>query len=138
MLLTTCTWENGKYESFRMIPVSLEAPYTEVFYDPTARVLVILSKDKKEHFTLLQKIDKFGRGLTEKDKGQAKEILERQRVQTYKEYYVDRPSEISQLIQLVAFNADTFGFEKYLNEPVVLQSDETYDKSNQLATADLS
>jgi hypothetical protein len=136
LLLTTCNWENGQYESFKMIPVTNDCPYTEVFYDPLARVLVLFAKDKKEHFTVLQKLDEFGHGARKNNKP----LVDRHRLESFKEHYIDRPEEIAQFVNLFAINADQYDFQKYLKELVEVPAPRNLviDPRKNFSTAGLS
>jgi len=110
LLLTSCTWDNGNYESFRMIPVTQDCPYVEAFYDPVEKVLVVLSKEKKESVTLLPKLDEYGNAAQKHNRP----LVDRQRVTYFKEYYIKKPEEIREFIELFAINADGFDYNQLM------------------------
>jgi hypothetical protein len=112
LLLTSCTWDNGNYESFRMIPLTQECPYVEAFYDPTIKVLVVLLKEKKERLTLVPRLDEYGNETKKNNRA----LIDRQRAEYYKEYYITRPEEVEQFIELFAYNADAFNYRKILDQ----------------------
>lgn len=114
LLLTSCTWDNGNYESFRMIPLTQECPYVESFYDPVEKILVVLSKEKKESLAIVQKIDDYGNGARKNNRP----LVDRHRVVSFKEFYITKSDEIKQFISLFAFNADEFDYHKYLERSV--------------------
>jgi hypothetical protein len=114
LLLTSCTWDNGAYESFRMLPVTQECPYVEAFFDPLEKVLVVLSKDKKESLTIVHKLDEYGNGVKKNNRP----LLDRQRMVSFKEFYITRPEEIKQFINLFAHNAEDFNYQKFLDVEV--------------------
>lgn len=111
LLLTSCTWDSGNYQSFRMIPVTQGCPYVEAFYDPAVKVLVVLSKDQKESLTLVPKLDEYGNAVKKNNRP----VVDRQRVHSYKEFYIEQPEEIRSFVLLTAVNADSYDYEKFLH-----------------------
>lgn len=114
LLLTSCTWDNGAYESFRMIPVTQDCPYVEAFYDPLEKLLVVLSKDKKESMTMVHKVDEYGNAVKKNNRP----LIDRQRMVSFKEFYITKPEEIKQFINLFAYNANAFNYHKFLEARV--------------------
>lgn len=113
LLLTSCKWNNGNYESFRMIPVTQECPYVEAFYDPELKVLVVLSKEKKESLAVVPKIDAYGNDARKNNRP----LVDRHRMAYFKEYYITKPEEVTQFIKLFAFNAEIFDYNKIIERP---------------------
>ena len=117
MLLVTSTW--GNKQTFRLIPACLEAPYNEAIYDPEAKVLALIGKDKKESFQMMPKLNEFGdpqvikigKRPNGKDYAESRQVLD-----TYYEYYVENQSEIIDLVNRLAFNVDTYDFESYMSQ----------------------
>ena len=66
MLVYASDWQ--KEQSFRMMPVSQDCPFNEVIYDPTTKVLAIVSKDKKEKPHMLPRLDDKGKLIPIKPK----------------------------------------------------------------------
>lgn len=126
-MLVTGVWNNKK--TFKLIPVSPDAPYNEVMMDMDAKVLAIVGKEKKETFHMMPKLDewgnfqvmKIGKRQNGKDYAEERKILE-----TFYEYYLENRDEIESLISALAVNADTYDFKTYLdaafNAPAVTLS----------------
>lgn len=116
MMLITGTWANGK--TFKMIPVTPDSPYNEAIFDPEAKVLALIGKEKKQSLHMLAKLNEFGDpqpmriGKRSNGKDYAEE---RKTIETYYEYYVESPEEIKNIINLLALNADTFDYNQYVD-----------------------
>ena len=117
MMLVTGTWGNGK--TFKMIPVTPDCPYNEAIYDREGKVLALIGKEKKQSMHMLAKLNEFGDvqrlkiGKRENGKDYAEE---RKTVETYYEYYIEHPEEVVNVVNALAFNADTFDFNQYMEE----------------------
>lgn len=117
MMLVTGSWGNNK--TFKLIPVTPECPYNEAIFDRDSKVLALIGKEKKQSMHMLAKLDdngdvkrmKIGRRDNGKDYAEERKTLE-----TYYEYYIENPSEIKEIVNLFALNADTFDFNQYLEE----------------------
>lgn len=119
MLLITSEWGDNK--SFRLIPITNDCPYVEGIYDPIEKVLVIISKIRKQTFHMVAKLDE--QGDPQKLKKQRVNMKpfpeERKIVDTYQEYYITETEEINSMIQKLAENSSTFDFAKYMHTPAV-------------------
>lgn len=115
MLLTTCSWNDEKYESFHLIPITTDCPYLEGIYDPIAKLLVLFSNHNTEHLDMIDQINEFGDSMTRKNKL----LVERHKFNAPKELYIHKPEEIELFINLIAINASTFEFNKYLENPIL-------------------
>jgi hypothetical protein len=116
MILITGTWANGK--TFKMIPATPDSPYNEAIFDPEAKVLALIGKEKKQSLHMLAKLNEFGDPQTMKigKRSNGKEYAEeRKTIETYYEYYVESPEEIKDIINLLALNADTFDYNQYVD-----------------------
>ena len=135
MYLSTVTWHGTnekEYESFQLTPVSLDCPYLEGFYDPLVGVLVLFSKEKKEEFTDIEKVDQYGDKIFSNNRV----LKDRHLVKNNSEHYIDRPDEIKDFLQLIAVNADTYDYGKYLKEiHPIPKTRKLYPVRNNLATA---
>jgi hypothetical protein len=117
MMLITGAW--GQKKTFKMIPVTTDCPYNEAIYDAEAKVLALVSKEKKQSMHMVAKLDDFGdvkpmkvgRRTNGKDYAEERKTLE-----TYYEYYLETPEEIKAFISLIAVNADSFDVNQYLND----------------------
>ncbi|HEY4062312.1 MAG TPA: hypothetical protein VGM30_10450 [Puia sp.] len=113
MLLITSAWGNAK--TFKLIPVTKECPFNEAIYDPDVRVLAIISKEKKESFKRLDKLDDNGDSIPLKNPKPGKPYKEERKVlETFYEYYIKDTEEIKQFIDSFALNSDHFNTDEYL------------------------
>lgn len=117
MLLVTSTWGNKK--TFRLIPATTESAYNEAIYDPEVGVLALIGKEKKESFQMMPKLTelgdpqvlKIGKRPNGKDYAESRQVLE-----TYYEYYVENKDEITDLVNRLALNADTYDYQSYMSQ----------------------
>jgi hypothetical protein len=115
MLLVTAPWKNTK--TFKLIPISADCPYNEMIYDRQERILAIIGKEKKQSLHMLTKLNDQGDPIPVKSGRRANGnpyAEERKTLETFYEYYVENPEEIQNMINMFAFNADTFEFQQYL------------------------
>ena len=114
-MLVTGSW--GKNKTFKMIPLTPNAPYNEAIFDLESKVLALIGKEKKQSMHMVAKLDdngdvkhmKIGRRDSGKDYAEERKTLE-----TYYEYYIDNPEEIIEVINLLCINADSFDYSQYL------------------------
>jgi len=124
MYLITSPWQGEK--SFKLMPVSEECPFTEGIFDPVARMLVLMSKDTKESVHLLPRLNENGDPIKTKGPRPSGKNYQEQRVtlDTFTEHYIIEKDEIIDLIKTLAVNADTYDFNKYLEDPsLIIQPD---------------
>ena len=115
MMLVTGAW--GQSKTFKMIPLTPDAPYNEAIYDRDSKVLALIGKEKKQSMHMVAKLDdngdvkrmKIGRRDNGKDYAEERKTLE-----TYYEYYVEDVQEIKDIINLLAINADSFDYKQYM------------------------
>jgi len=115
MMLITAPWKQKK--TFKLISVTPLCPYNEMIYDRDERVLAIISKERKQSFHMLTKLNDQGDPVVVKSGRRANGspyAEERKLIETYYEYYVENPEEIRQILNQFAINADSFDFEQYL------------------------
>jgi hypothetical protein len=98
-------------QTFRMLPVVKECPFNEVIYDPTTKVLAIISKEFKEKPNMFPKLNDRGEVVIKKtgtsSTGVEPEyIQERKMMETYYEYYLDKIEDIKDFINAFAINPD--------------------------------
>ena len=88
-------------KTFRMMPISNDCPYNEVIYDPTTKVLAIISKEFKQKPQMFPKYPASNSFL-----GNSSSTPEyvREMMDTYYEYYLDDPNDILSFIQSFAIN----------------------------------
>jgi hypothetical protein len=112
MMLVNGPWGNNK--TFKLIPLTPDSPYNEAIYDLDAKVLALIGKEKKQSLHMVPKMDengdvktmRIGRRANGKDYAEERKTLD-----TYYEYYLDNPSDIKELVNLLAINCDSFPFE---------------------------
>jgi hypothetical protein len=116
MKLITSSW--GPAKTFKMIPITRECPYNECIFDVNSKVLAIISKESKESFHMMPKLNEVGDiarmkiGKKENGKDYAEE---RKALVTFYEYYIENTDEIVDFIKDVAKNAESFDFQQYIN-----------------------
>ncbi len=114
MLLITSTWSENK--TFKMIPVSSDAPFNEVIFDPEQKVLAVVGKEKKQTFHMLPKLDDAGRLMPLKQKRvDGKDYAEERRLlETYYEYFIEDKQEIIDFVKHFALNAGSYDFNSHI------------------------
>ena len=115
MLYTTAT--NGK-KTFGLIPLTSECPFNEVIYMPTLEALAVLSKNTRDTFSMLERLDENGNPIGQSGKGgdASKAKMQRTQLKTSWEYFIHEKNEILDFINLNAINANTYPFLNYLTE----------------------
>jgi len=117
MLLITSSW--GVRKTFKMIPVTNDAPYNEVIFDPEDKVLAVIGKEKKETFHMMAKLNEWGDPTVMKigKRANGKDYAEeRKALETFYEYFIGDQDEIKAFINMFAVNADTFSNLTILDE----------------------
>ena len=117
MLLITATW--GDRKTFKMIPASIDCPYNEAIYDPTSKVLALISKEKKQSLHMMAKLNEWGDVVPMRvgKRSNGKEFAEeRKTLETYYEYYIENAEEIKAFVQHTALNSDQFNFTQHMEE----------------------
>ena len=118
-MLVTSTWGKGK--TFKMIPTDTNCPYNECIFDAENKVLAVISKEKKESLHMLAKLNEFGDPQTLKigRRTNGKDYAEeRKTLETFYEYYIEVPEEVTLFVNTFAINADKFDFNTYLTAEV--------------------
>lgn len=128
MRLITSAWQSEK--TFRLMPISMDAAFTEAIFDPGSKTLVLFSKISKTTFHMLPKLDDNGDllrvtgkprpsapGQTPKDYREARNSMD-----TFMEFYITEPTEINSLIESICDNADIFDYKKYTEASAVIAS----------------
>jgi len=115
MMLISSKW--GEADSFRLIPIENNCPFVEAIYDPDTRVLVLISNVKKQSLHMLAKLDEQGDPVKlKKPRANFKPFPEeRKTIETFQEYYITEKSEIENIINMFATNAETFNYSTFLS-----------------------
>jgi len=115
MMLVNSAFRGAK--SFSLIPVSLTSPYVEAMFDPSSGILAIITKDKKQSFHMMPRLDDFGNPQQVKFPREDGKTVKEQRVsvETFNEFYLSEKSDIEAFIKLFAVNEKDFGYQDFLN-----------------------
>jgi hypothetical protein len=123
MLLITAEW--NERNSFKMIPMTKDCPFSEGIFDINTKVLAMMSWQSKDSIHLVPRLDDDGELITAKKARQCGKRYKEQRItlDTFVEYYVSVPEEVRDFIKRVAINAHKFDFEQYLKADPKLLSE---------------
>ena len=119
-LLITSMWADKP--TFRLMPVTKDSLYVECIYDTESKVLVVITNVKKDSFHMVPKMNAEGDPTKSKGtRANGKNYQEeRRQLETFQEYYITEKEEIKEFIKLVALNADTFDYNKYLDKSNII------------------
>ena len=123
MMLTSSNW--GPHKTFKLIPITPDCPYVEAIFDPSSKILAIISKTSKNSYHMVPKLDDNGDEVTLKiaKRKNGKDIKEqRVMMDTHAEYYISEKEEIVNIVNGFAINADSFKIEDYFGEEAVKAS----------------
>ncbi len=120
MMLFTSEWMGAK--SFRLMPLEESCIFIEGLYDPAQKVLVMISKHKKESLHMLAKLNENGDAQKLKaPRPNGKPFPEeRKTIETYQEYYIGERKEIEEIIEMFAANAGTFPYKDLLEKDITI------------------
>jgi len=119
MMLVNSVFRGAR--SFSLVPVSLDSPYIEAMFDPTSSILAVISKERKESFHMMPRLDESGQPQKLKvPNNTTGKTVKEQRVtlNTFQEYYINDRSDIETFIELFAINASSFGYKEFLDVDV--------------------
>jgi hypothetical protein len=119
MMLITSSFRGVK--NFNLISVTEDCPYVEAMFDPASSILVVISKNMKETFTMLPRLDESGQPqkLRSPNKEAGKTVKEqRVAINTFSEFYITEKEEIENFLELFAVNASSFDYKKYMEVDV--------------------
>jgi len=116
MLLFTSYW--GEQTTFKMMPIKEKCPFTEVIYDPSTTLLVVISKIRKNNFQFVPKLDDHGDPVqAKKPKANGKPFKEqRVTMEVMQEYYIIEPEEQEDFINTFAVNSGDFPWKDNLRD----------------------
>jgi len=115
MMLVTSNW--GPYKSFKAIPINTDCPYMEAIFDPSSKILAVISKHSKQSYHMLPKLDDNGDPMKLKmsKRENGKDFREERRlIETYAEYYIAEKAEIETFLNGFCLNADSYNYTEYL------------------------
>jgi len=104
MFIISAKW--GELDSFRMIPSHIDCPYSECIYDASQGILAIISKEKRQKYHFLPKLDDRGKVIPVKRKaGDPEEFTpfaeERRLMESSYEYYIENADEILDFVDIM-------------------------------------
>lgn len=123
MMLTTSNW--GPNKTFKMIPINKECPYVEAIFDPSSKILAIISKTSKNSYHMVPKLDDNGDEIKMRigKRENGKDVKEqRVMMDTHAEYYLSEKEEIENIVNGFAINAESFDIETYFGEEAIKSS----------------
>ena len=117
MLLVTSNW--GPHVSFKAIPINTDCPYMEAIFDPSSKILAVISKHSKQSYHMLPKLDDNGDPqklkLSKREGG--KDFKEERRlIETYAEYYISMRDEVETFLNAFCLNADSYDYKALLDK----------------------
>lgn len=115
MLLINGTW--GSNKTFKLMPASMDCPYSEVLFDPETKLLAIISRFNKQVLHMVPRIDDNGDPVYMKvgKRNNGKEVKEqRVTIESFFEYYLMDKNDIEGFIKTYAINADTFNYKAFM------------------------
>lgn len=116
MMLISSSFRNVK--SFTLVPVNDDCPYVEAMFDPSAGILAVITKFRKQSFHMMPRLDDSGQPqrlrIPNKETGK---VHKEQRViiDTFSEFYIVEKDEIKTFINLFGVNAVAFDYDQYMN-----------------------
>ena len=116
MLLITSYW--GDKDTFKMIPLTEDCPYSEVIYDPSTTLLVVIGKTTKENFQMVPRLDEAGDSVPVKKPRMNGKTYKEQRttLKVLHEYYIVEKKEQEAFMEMFAVNFKDYNYSKYLRD----------------------
>ena len=119
MTLVHSVFRNAR--SFSLIPVSNDSPYVEAMFDPASSILAVITKDRKQSFHMMPRLDDNGQPQRLKTPNmETGKTVKEQRVQidTFNEFYLNEKADIETFVELFAINASSFDYKSFLDVDV--------------------
>ncbi len=115
MMIYAAKWNDT--DTFRLIPLTADCPFNEAIYDPTEKVLAIISKDAKQKPMMMPKISDKGLPIQVK-RPDGSLGLQEQRVilDAYYEYYISEKADIREFVEKFAVNPSHKAFQSFIKE----------------------
>ena len=116
MILVQSTWQES--QTFRMIPITESCPYVECILDPATKVFVVITKINKTSLHMIPRLDDNGDPIYVKGARPNGRTVreERKTIDTFQEFYIEDKKAMEDIINLMAINAKTFKYKKFLEE----------------------
>jgi hypothetical protein len=118
MMLYKSGWgtESSFVPTFKMIPTLSDCPFNEVLFDPNSKILAVVSKEKKQAYRLVPKLNDKGRPVIVTEKGVPVEVQERKLMDNFYEYYLENLDDVQRFIEMFAINSESFDWKEYFKE----------------------
>jgi hypothetical protein len=116
MVLVNTTWNDQK--TFKLIPLTNDAPYVECIYDKESGVFVIISKIVRTALHMLPRLDDNGDSIPVKSgrRANGKAVKEqRTSIEVFQEYYIETEEDMNTIISAHAFNPQ-FDWKQFLKK----------------------
>lgn len=114
MMLISSAFRQVK--SFSLVPVTEDCPYVEAMFDPSASILAVITKVKKNSFHMVPRLNDDGQPIRLKAPNmETGKTVKEQRVSvdTFSEFYVTDKEEIKNFIGMFAVNAKSFDYDQF-------------------------
>ncbi len=108
--------ESSFVPTFKMIPTLSDCPFNEVLFDPNSKILAVVSKEKKQAYRLVPKLNDKGRPVIVTEKGVPVEVQERKLMDNFYEYYLENLDDVQRFIEMFAINSESFDWKEYFKE----------------------
>lgn len=125
MLLITSYWSDK--DTFKLIPITDDCPYSEAIYDPATTLLVVIGKTSKENFQMVPRLDEDGNPMpVKKPRANGKTYKEqRTTLSVLHEYYIVDKDEQESFIKAFAVNEKHYDYNRFLRnieeEPTIMK-----------------
>jgi hypothetical protein len=126
MLVVESSW--NKLPSFRLVPLSKNAPFNEAIYDPGTGVLALISKEANDKPHMVDRLDENGFSIAIKGHkdAQGNAVTKKQRlvIPTYYEHYLGTQNDARAFLDQVAVNPThpaveaAFALNTKINTPI--------------------
>tara|TARA_R110001583_G_scaffold985_3_gene8474 strand:+ start:1584 stop:2015 length:432 start_codon:yes stop_codon:yes gene_type:complete len=106
----------GPMKSFKLMPISNDCPFVECLFSPSEKIMVIITKVKKQSYHMVAKLDDNGDEISVKGKPRANKKTikeERRMVDTFSEHYIVTEEEIRSIVDMFAVNPKAFKLDEF-------------------------
>lgn len=107
----------GPYKTFALVPLDSSCPWVEVIFEPTGGTLIAISKEKKQTYKMLPKLDDNGDPqelkLSRRNNGQSYKE-ERRLIETFHEIVITGLESTREFVKQFAVNAESYDYEKHM------------------------
>lgn len=102
-------------DTLRMMPLTNDCPFTEIIYDPTTTLMVIIGKTVKQAIDFLPKMDDDGNMIKCAKKANGNDFKEERVIlNQLQEYKILNYQEQIDIIEAFAVNTEAFDYKKII------------------------